>query len=255
MKNKKGKIELSYNPQITVDKNGFILANDVSDKAADTSELPSQVIQTEENLKELPSNLQWSFDNGYFESENIKFLFDKKIDAYIQIQQTKDDNLYDKKNFPYDPENDQYTCPAGQAVTFLWGYLDKFKKKMTRIYKAQGCRTCPHQKECTKAKGGIRYIKQFPHEIERRAMEQKMKTEQAKKIYKNRSQTVEPSIGDLKENRGMRTFLTRSLQTVKTEFNLASIAHNLKKIALQKEQRKQSITSTYTKCFSFYLAN
>jgi hypothetical protein len=41
MKNKKGRIELSYNPQVTVEKNGFILANDVSQNASDAEQLKS----------------------------------------------------------------------------------------------------------------------------------------------------------------------------------------------------------------------
>ena len=44
MKNKKGRIELSYNPQVTVDKGGFILANDVGQNAADVGQLQPQVI-------------------------------------------------------------------------------------------------------------------------------------------------------------------------------------------------------------------
>lgn len=243
MKNKKGKIELSYNPQITVDNNGFILASDVCTQAADTNQLQPQLLQTEENLKELPQNVMWSFDNGYFESGNIKFLADKKVDAYIQIQKAKNESPYDKKNFTYSLEKDQYTCPAGQVVIFLGDHFDKSKKKMTRIYKAQGCRNCPYQKECTKTKGGIRYIKQFPFELERKAMEQKMQTELAQEVYKNRAKTVEPSFGDIKENKGIRAFLTKSLKAVKTEFNLASIAHNLRKIARLKGEKKYVLQS------------
>src|SRR4030043_1350676 len=69
MKNKKGRIELSYNPQITVEKNGFILANDVSQSASDAEQLKPQVLQTEENLDKLPEHVAWSFDAGYFGSK------------------------------------------------------------------------------------------------------------------------------------------------------------------------------------------
>jgi transposase len=64
MINKKGSIEFSYNVQITVDRKGCILANDVSNDETDKQNLKPQVIQTEENLGSLPKNTSWSFDNG-----------------------------------------------------------------------------------------------------------------------------------------------------------------------------------------------
>jgi transposase len=62
-------------------------------------------------------------------------------------------------------------------------------------------------------------------------------TPAAKEVYKLRRQIVEPVIGDIKENKGLRTFLTRGIDAVRTESNLACSAVNLKKIwAYLKEQ-------------------
>lgn len=230
MKNKKGKIELSYNIQVSVDKKGFILANDVCQDANDTKQLQPQVLQTEMNVGTLPENGPWSFDNNYFEGENLKFLSDKKIDGYIPDHEQKVDDPYDKKHFVYDPIKDEYTCPAKQVLTFSFEYFDKTKKKSIKVYKGQTCNTCSYKSECTKNKKGIRYMKAYPHETERNAMTSKMRTEQANEVYKLRAQIVEPVIGDIKENKGVQTFLTKSLETVRTEFNLTCTACNLKKI-------------------------
>ncbi len=100
MLSKKGKIEFSYNPQITTEKNGFILANDVCNSEYDMYQLQPQVIETEQNLKEIPKNVVWTFDNGYYESTNIKFLEDKEIDGYIPSQNKKNTNPYDKSHIP-----------------------------------------------------------------------------------------------------------------------------------------------------------
>jgi transposase len=43
MKNAKGKIELSYNPQVTVDRSGIILSNAVGQNAADIGHLQPQI--------------------------------------------------------------------------------------------------------------------------------------------------------------------------------------------------------------------
>lgn len=231
MKNKKGRIELSYNPQLTVDKEGFVLANEVCQSASDTTQLQPQVIQTEENPGGFPERVAWSFDAGYFESENIKFLLDKGIDGYLQDNTgQKEVNPYDKKNFTYDRQNDEYLCPKGQKVSFMAERYDRQKGKTVRVYMGQACFDCKEHRTCTKRKNGIRYLKMFPHEGERNAMLAKMKTPQAKETYKLRQQTVEPVIGDIKENKGLKAFLTRGITTVRTEFNLVCTAANIRKI-------------------------
>src|SRR3990170_4703413 len=130
MKNKKGKIELSYNPQLTVDRKGFIVANDVCQDAHDTEQLKPQVLQVEENLGNITENVAWSFDSGYFEGSNIKFLSDKKIEGYIpDNNEKKENNPYDKKHFKYDPIGGEYTCPEGNKAAFIGESFDKQKKK------------------------------------------------------------------------------------------------------------------------------
>jgi len=252
MKNKKGRVELSYNPQLTVDKKGFVLANDVCQSAHDGGQLKPQVLQVEENLVGLPKKTAWSFDAGYFEGANIKFLTDKKIDSYIPDNNSKKKKTgpFDKKHFRYDASRDEYRCPENQPVAFLGEHFDKQKKKMLRVYKGESCMSCRSRSNCTKRKEGIRYLKMYPWEDERNAMVTKMKTPEAKEIYKLRQQLVEPAIGDIKENQGLRTFLTRGIQGAKIEFNLACTARNLKKIWLDMQKKEGGRNSLNNKTIS-----
>jgi transposase len=239
MKNKKGRIELSYNPQVTVEKNGFILANDVSQNASDAEQLKPQVLQTEENLDKLPEHVSWSFDAGYFGSENIQFLSDQEVDGYIPDNNTKKEkNPYDKQNFRYDATTDEYRCPENQKVTFLGEHVDVQKKKVVRVYKGQECLHCKNQSACTKRRNGIRYLKMFPYEVALSGMRMKMKTPEAKETYKLRQQIVEPVLGDIKENKGLRGFITRGIQTVKAEFNIICAAMNMKRIWIHLKEKK-----------------
>jgi len=57
-----------------------------------------------------------------------------------------------------------------------------------------------------------------------------MGTKEAKIIYGQREQVVEPAVGNYKENLGFRDFLTRGLKAVRNEFNLVCTAANLRKI-------------------------
>jgi len=60
----------------------------------------------------------------------------------------------------------------------------------------------PEPSKYTKRKDGIRHLKMYPCEAEWNAMVAKMKTPQAKEVYKLRQQIMEPVIGDIKENQG-----------------------------------------------------
>lgn len=244
MKNKSKRIEFSYNSQITADKRGFIIASDVCQDYNDVKQLCPQIIQTEENLGILPGNIPWNFDNGYFDGENLAFTESKKIDAHIAPQKASQ-NPFSADKFIFNRKKNEYVCPAGQPVTFLGKRYDKPRKESYFIYRAHGCLQCSHQKSCTQSKSGVRYLKADLHQQLARAMYAKMETGKAQEIYKLRAQTVEPAIGDIKYNKGLVQFLTRGLETVKTEFDLACIAHNLRKIwiQIQKPEKTDQMTA------------
>lgn len=61
-------------------------------------------------------------------------------------------------------------------------------------------------------------------------MLRKLKTKSGKKIYSKRKQSVEPVFGQIKENRGIRSFLLRGLTAVKGEWNLICLTHNILKL-------------------------
>jgi len=58
----------------------------------------------------------------------------------------------------------------------------------------------------------------------------KMEEEESKEVYRMRKSTVEPVIGNVKQNLSFREFSLRGLDKAKIELNLVSIAHNLGKI-------------------------
>ncbi len=259
MVNKKGRIELSYNPQITTDhKTGIIVANDVCKDATDNNQLKPQIEQTEENCGELKEKTKITIDNGYYNGENIHYLNTKKLDGYIPNQNESQKakgkkieiNKFDKRNFKYDETKNEYICPEKHKLKFSHKYYDKTKKKNIKIYRSINCKECPHNKKCTKRKDKNREIKKYPFEKERIEMAEKMQTQKAKEIYKKRKQVVEPAIGHYKENLRFRDFLTRKLKTVKNEFNLACTAHNLKKIWIiihnKRKKMSQSILESNT---------
>ena len=58
----------------------------------------------------------------------------------------------------------------------------------------------------------------------------KLRTRQGRDEYALRGRTVEPVFGQIKDRQGLRQFLRRGLDNVKTEWSLACTVHNLRKI-------------------------
>lgn len=58
----------------------------------------------------------------------------------------------------------------------------------------------------------------------------KLRTRQGRHEYALRGRTVEPVFGQIKDRQGLRQFLRRGLDNVKTEWSLACTVHNLRKI-------------------------
>jgi len=64
----------------------------------------------------------------------------------------------------------------------------------------------------------------------RERMARKLRTKKGHAAYAKRKQTVEPVFGQIKEARGFRRFLLRSLAAVRAEWRLICLGHNLLKL-------------------------
>jgi hypothetical protein len=63
-------------------------------------------------------------------------------------------------------------------------------------------------------------------------MKYRLKTIQGRKLYGLRKQTVEPVFGIIKSVMGFRQFLLRGLASVRGEWNLVTMAWNIKRMAV-----------------------
>ncbi len=61
-------------------------------------------------------------------------------------------------------------------------------------------------------------------------MQEKLKTEEGRKRYAKRMQTVEPVFGIIKSVMGFRQFLLRGLEKVNGEWGLVCLAYNVKRL-------------------------
>ena len=67
-------------------------------------------------------------------------------------------------------------------------------------------------------------------------MRQKLRSPAGRAVYRRRKAVVEPVLGVLKQQRGMRQFRTRTLRKVGIEFSLAALAYNLTRLHCSRKQ-------------------
>jgi len=216
MQNKKGVSELSYNAQFTVDsKNQIIVANDVCQARNDSNQLQPQIRQVKENIG-INEYTKVAVDCAYNNSENLKFFEDEKLDGYApNVTQTQKwsgrEQTVKQDDYEYDWKTDEIIV-LGRI--FKYFSTRKFRDGKVKVYKDEN--------------GKEKVIPEFFKS--RLRMKKKMESEEGKQIYNQRKFIVEPVIGNVKENLGLREFRLRGLEGTKLELNLVSIAHNLKKI-------------------------
>ncbi len=139
----------------------------------------------------------------------------------------------DKSCFVYDAENDQYYCPQGRAMRFETTALEgrSSPKIIVRIYRCCDCAECPLAKACRSAQSKWgRTINRGPFEEVRERTAARMASEEGRQIYNQRPRIAETTFGILKSVMGLRQFLLRGLEKVKTEWRWATTAFNVIKL-------------------------
>ncbi|MFH1585788.1 MAG: IS1182 family transposase [archaeon] len=210
MKNKKGRTELSYNAQISVDKNGIIVQNNVVQEADDRNQLVPNINAVEESFGKL-KDAKVLADAGYEKAKAIQELDKRGYDVYVPGKKSK------KSEFKYDEEKDEYISPKGDILKRRGKYFHKKRGEYLTIYKGI-------------VDGKERVIHALPEEKTLNRIKEKLKTEGGKRIYGIRKQTVERSFADIKHHRGLRSFNLRGIDKVRTEFNLTCTGSNLVRI-------------------------
>jgi transposase len=156
-----------------------------------------------------------------------------------------------KSEFSWLPEDQTYVCPQGHRLKRIGQETrDRAQERSVEIaiYRCpkEHCQSCPLAGRCTKGANG-RTIKRNEHEELIETHQAKMKTAEAKAIYKQRGQTIELRYADAKEHRGLRRFSGRGLKRVRIEVGLCVLAHNLVVVQTAR-QRKAAEEKNGTSC-------
>jgi hypothetical protein len=134
------------------------------------------------------------------------------------------DGRFDKRDFTYLPDQDEYRCPAGERAIKRFTTVER---GMTlHKYWPSACPRCPIKAQCTSS--DYRRIARWEHEAVLDAMQDRL--ERQPDAMRLRRQTVEHPFATLKAWMGSTHFLTKRLPRVSIEMSLHVLAYNLKRV-------------------------
>lgn len=140
----------------------------------------------------------------------------------------------DKSCFVYNAEQDVYHCPRGERLQYAETKTVKKDGETIgwRVYRCMACTACPLLQRCVseKNKKGGRSISRDIFASERERFAAKMQTPRAQTVYDQRMKIAETTFGLIKHVWGLRQFLLRGLEKVKTEWLWTCTAFNLDKL-------------------------
>ena len=217
---------VGYNVQTAVDaKHHLIVAHEVTNDGSDRSQLSPMAKLAKQAMG--AEKLSVVADRGYFKSEEILACHQSDITVHVPKPMTsgaKADGRYNKTDFIYDTETDEYKCPAGQRL--IWRYASVEKGLKFHTYWSSHCQSCELKAQCTPSTQ--RRVRRWEHESVLENMQHRL--DQAPEMMRIRKQTVEYPFGTLKAWMGATHFLTKTLPRVSTEMSLHVLAYNMKRV-------------------------
>lgn len=239
MRNGEGGTVPSYNVQLVTDTtHGLVVNVEATTDAIDYRQLEPALDRCQQTLGCRPQ--QMVADGDYTNHASVQAAAACGVDFYGSWQESWKPVEHDAQGrsaaflgnaFPYDAEQDCFTCPAEQTLRHH-ALLNRGHGVQTHVYHAPkaACRTCAHRSECAPKKARPdwrRSITRIEEPAATTAFKAKMKTEEARQIYSQRSQIAEFAHAWIKERCGLRQFRCRGRLKASMEATWACLSYNL----------------------------
>jgi transposase len=234
-----GGIALSYNVQITTDgQQKVIVGASVNQSSSDAGvSLPEVMEQVEAKLHRKPA--QGVADGGYMSHDNIIGMSESEVEligpesdsSVRQAAARKAGGIAEEfagERFGRSADGRGLLCPQGQLLDLV--RENRKRGNLYEIYQASGsaCSRCEFRGHCC-PKGfengrSVSVLKEEAAEVA--AFKRKMATEEAKRIYRRRSEVAETPHAWIKEKFKIRKFRLRGLKKVRLETLWACLTYN-----------------------------
>jgi transposase len=256
--NKEGGYAPNYTPVAAVDSaTGMILTADVLLDGSEAASVKPLLEQVKEDHGQAPQRLL--ADSGFASGANQAALeqdgiaFHTPVDTPVPethparrddpsqplpqdriaaLPRRRSSGKLDGNAFLFDPARNCYWCPMGRALPEHGrGYRKTRSGKVLYVeYMCLDCTRCPLAGECLSRKATRRRVARDEYESARENTARRMATPEGKEAYRHRAPVIEGTFGTIKGNMGVRFFLLRGLQKVRTEWLWICTAFNLRKL-------------------------
>lgn len=265
--NKENITQTGYNEQIVVDnKNGLIIAVEVTTDANDQKQLIPMINKTQETLQEalqltneeseqIMQNMDILADNGYYTNQTVHEIYDEgkysiimpnreqagKQKDYLRRNSQRKQNHnkkdgFSKHNMIKDKENYCYICPENQKLPVQQVYPGKYNDRI--IYYTSQCSKCPSKNICLTNKMTGKVITDYTSDA-KELLANKFETPTGQQQYAKRMPMVEPRFTYNKYTLHYRQYHLIGLKNTQMQQTLMATAQNIVKIH-NIEQREQA---------------
>lgn len=234
MKQADGGFAPSYNVQISTEaSHGIIVAVAATQAGNDYGELQAGIDRVQANTGRQPD--QMVVDGGFIRNSNIEAADDRGIDLIGPMSNSNREATFRQRGiaedfypdkFEYDAETDTFRCPAGKTLTLKQTLAAE--GRIDYLYRAQArdCESCSLRNQCC-PKVPARSVVRKEDSEKVKAFRAKMETEEAKAIYRTRSQIAEFPNAWIKDKLRLRQFRVRGLRKVGMQALWACLTYNV----------------------------
>lgn len=238
MKQSDGGYAPSYNLQISTDAaHKLMVGVAVSQSGNDWGQLVAAVQQVQENCGDKPQ--QVVADAGFTNRTNVVEMEARGIDFVGSTRELQADNggglqrrgirpEYYPERFEYDGPRDVFRCPLGTVLTHIG--RKRRRGAVEHAYRAdsRACQACPFQQPCCgRETGKPRLLNRVEEPPAMLKFLERMQSDEAKAIYRQRSQVAEFPNAWIKDKLGIRQFRLRGLVKVGLEALWAGLTYNI----------------------------
>lgn len=248
--NKDGGFAPNYTPTAVVDAaSGAIISADVPEGTRESS----VVMPAVERARRLGGNPQCIVgDSAFASGPNLKKLDAESVQACMPTQTDfRDTNPANRPDpsqavprehwgklpmnggrlassaFVYDAQRDEYRCPMGKRLTPGGCGMNRHGARY-RVYECPGGKGCPLARRCLFKNTRFRTLRRDEYQDLRDTVGRRMATPEGIQLYKRRGPLIETVFARIKGHMGIRQFLLRGLDKVRTEWSWICLAYNLK---------------------------
>ncbi len=272
MTTSKGTIQ-GYNGIASVDKkHQIIIGADAFGEGSEHHTLKPILIGIQERYKKLAlsddilkEGIIVTADTGFANEDNMQYLHENEINAYIPDNQFRSrdprfkdqkikhprasrakkgaTNIFSASEFNFDQESMRCICPNGQTLSSRGIIEDANGNKSARFGgRLTQCKHCPIKHQCMKnpksadhRKGNGRQVSFLLHKLNKPThtdwMKVRVDSDKGKRIYSHRMSVVEPVFGNLEFNKRLSRFTLRGLKKINAQWKLFCLIHNIEKLA------------------------